>query len=274
MGTSVACVYATIYYSLHEETKLIPTFQSNGGPLLFYKRFIDDTFIIWTPKIPFAPIESFLQTLPFGKLTWTADPPSDSVNFLDLTLSISEGAITSKTFVKEHNLHLYLPPTSAHAPGVLKSLIFGNLQRYWKQNTHASDYTKMALDFRHHLLARGHSSDVIDPIFREAASHIDNFRSCPRTARLSNPKLFLHWEFHPKDIPRRQIRSIFERTCSQTLSNSRTLSGKKPSIGHLTIAYSKPKSLDNILCRSKMTEPPGERVSDSIRALSATNPSP
>jgi len=35
MGTSVACVLATIYYSYHEETSILPTY-GNGGPLLFY----------------------------------------------------------------------------------------------------------------------------------------------------------------------------------------------------------------------------------------------
>ena len=274
MGTSVACVYATIYYSFHEESKLLPTYQTSGGPLLFYKRFIDDTFLIWIPTIPYAPLESFLQDLPFGKLTWTADPPSNSVNFLDLTLSISNGTIASKTYVKDHNLHLYLPPTSAHAPGVLKSLIFGNLQRYWKQNTSATDYTKMALDFRHHLLARGHSPEVIDNIFMEAASHIDKTPAHPQSSGRSKPKLFLHWEFHPRDIPRRQIRSIFSRSCSNILSSARTLTGKKPELGRLTIAYSKPKSLGDVLCRSKMSEPSGERVSDSIRALPTAHPSP
>lgn len=225
------------------------------------------------PKIPFAPLESFLKDLPFGKLTWTADPPSNTVNFLDLTLTLSNGNITSKTYVKEHNLHLYLPPTSAHAPGVLKSLIFGNLQRYWKQNSLAADYTKMATDFRHHLLARGHTPEVLDKIFIEAASHIDNTSNNTKTVGNSKPKLFLHWEFHPKDISRRQIRSIFQETCSQTLSSARTLTGKKPEIGQLTIAYSKYKNIGNVLCRSKMSEPPGARVSDTIRALSSATPS-
>jgi len=44
---------ATIYYSYHEETTLLPTY-GNGGPLLFYKRFIDDGFIIWKPTVPYA----------------------------------------------------------------------------------------------------------------------------------------------------------------------------------------------------------------------------
>ena len=49
MGTSVACIYATIYFSYHEETKLLPTHQSS---LLYYRRFIDDVLGIWIPTAP------------------------------------------------------------------------------------------------------------------------------------------------------------------------------------------------------------------------------
>jgi hypothetical protein len=272
MGTSVACVLATIYYSFHEESTILPTY-GNGGPLLFYRRFIDDGFIIWTPTIPYAPFDRFKSDLCFGKLTWTADTPSNSVNFLDLTLSISNGFVTSKTYSKEHNLHLYLPPRSAHSPGVLKSLIYGNLQRYWKQNTHASDYTKMTSDFRQHLIARGHKSEDIDPIFLAAATHIDTAPERPTANARSAPKLFLHWEYHPQDLPRHHIRTLFNETCSSVLSEARTIKGKKPQLGRLTIAYSKPKSIGNALCQTKMTEPLGHNVSDYVRTLSTAKPS-
>ena len=44
MGTSVAPVYATIYFGIHEETKIISKYSSH---LPYYKRFIDDIFLIW-----------------------------------------------------------------------------------------------------------------------------------------------------------------------------------------------------------------------------------
>ena len=273
MGTSVACVLATIYYSYHEETALLPTY-GNGGPLLFYKRFIDDGFIIWKPTVPYAPFDRFKSDLCFGKLTWTAASPSHSVDFLDLTLSISNGSISSKTYTKEHNLHLYLPPSSAHSPGTLKSLIFGNLQRYWKQNTHTSDYVNMASAFRQHLLARGHHSKDVDSIFLAAAHHIDAAPERPSSNERSAPKLFLHWEYHPKDLPRQHIRSLFNETCGPTLSRAKTMKGNTPQLGRLTIAYSKPKSIGNALCQTKMTEPNGQNVSDYIRTLSTATPSP
>jgi len=70
------------------------------------------------------------NVMKFGILDWEVDTPAKKVNFLDLTIQIeTDGTITTRTFVKPMNLHLYIPPLSAHPLGVLKSLIFGNLHR-------------------------------------------------------------------------------------------------------------------------------------------------
>ena len=44
MGTSAACMWATIYFGVHENDTLLPRFSNN---LLLYCRFIDDIFGIW-----------------------------------------------------------------------------------------------------------------------------------------------------------------------------------------------------------------------------------
>ena len=111
MGTSAACALATIWCSCHKETTTLPT-HGNSGPLLFHKRFADDGFSVWKPAAPCASFDRFKSDLCFGKLTWTAAAPSRSVDFLDLTLSISNGSNSSKTCTKENNLHLCLPPSS------------------------------------------------------------------------------------------------------------------------------------------------------------------
>ena len=44
MGTSAACMWATIYFTSHETNTLIP---KHGHKLLYFRRFIDDIFGIW-----------------------------------------------------------------------------------------------------------------------------------------------------------------------------------------------------------------------------------
>ena len=79
------------------------------------------------------------------------------VNFLDLTVTINNHhQIITKIFQKATNLHLYIPPTSAHPQGVLKSLIYGNLHRYWKQNTYVAGFVDIAEQFASRLIERGY----------------------------------------------------------------------------------------------------------------------
>ena len=122
MGTSVACMYATIYFSYHEETQIIP--PSHNHNLLLYQRYINDALIIQaTPNKTTATAHADLLTCmnSFGEmgqcLTWTSEEPSKSVNFLDLTITLKpNGTFTTATYQKPMNLYLYLPWITAHPP--------------------------------------------------------------------------------------------------------------------------------------------------------------
>ena len=129
MGTNVACMYATIYYSYYEETEL--QFLSYNK---FYRRLIDDSS--WehlkNKMNNFGPVKK--------RLTWTIDKLSDTVNFLDLTLIIQEdGTITFKTLQKSDNFSLYRTPDSCQPDNILTRFVFSTLQRYYHQNTFTID---------------------------------------------------------------------------------------------------------------------------------------
>ena len=80
MGTSVACMVATIYYSYHEETRILPVFAHTNvvppmlmpplqppvptfanTPLLMHARLIDDAIQIW--DLDKLPLEMQLTSL-------------------------------------------------------------------------------------------------------------------------------------------------------------------------------------------------------------------
>jgi len=123
MDTSCTCSYATLYWAYIEHKHILPTWL-HGLPSLW--RFIDDKLGIWTGS------EEEFQLFSYSQLIWTSSRLTSSINYLDITITIEEsGKISTKTFQKPTNLHLYIPPASAHPPGVLKSLIFGNLQQNW-----------------------------------------------------------------------------------------------------------------------------------------------
>jgi hypothetical protein len=293
MGTSVACTYATIYYANHEEKTLLPKYlepPTSGNdplptpppptnPMLYYGRLIDDTLQVWDTALLLAGMTLYnfrhqlASNMKYGILEWEVDPPAREVNFLDLTLTIEpDGRITTRTFIKPMNLQLYIPPQSAHSPGVLKSIIFGNVFRFWGQNTNQQHYIATTKDFYQALLNRGYRPEVLTPIFQSAAAKIDLQARKPAKATVeANPpqkqpqqeekQLFLHWEFHPRDILRRDIRRVYKATLEPVLS--------QPPLGvtQFTVAYCNPVSLRRSLTKTQLEEPKGKRASTYIEQL-------
>ena len=105
MGTSAAVMWATLYYAYHEVHCLIP---KHGNNLLYLKRFIDDILGVWTGNVTTDWDLFYKDVNDFGILKWDIANddlrPSTSVNFLDLTISIKDGKIVTKTYQKAMNL--------------------------------------------------------------------------------------------------------------------------------------------------------------------------
>jgi hypothetical protein len=111
-----------IYFSLHEDFLI----QKYSNYILFYKRFIDDAIYLWRTNgdqtSSLLAFDHFKHDMDqFGLLRWTHLPLSNKVHFLDLTITIdfANKKFLFKTFQNPQNL--YLPPNSAHPPGMLKA---------------------------------------------------------------------------------------------------------------------------------------------------------
>ncbi|KAL7474168.1 hypothetical protein ACHAW6_000156 [Cyclotella cf. meneghiniana] len=89
MGTSVAVVFANLYFGWHEKELILPRYQNHFKRILYHARFIDDVFFIWmgdTDTIWKNLVHDFNC---FGILKREINEPSSQVDFLDLTLTIS-----------------------------------------------------------------------------------------------------------------------------------------------------------------------------------------
>ena len=120
--------YATIYYGLHE-SKFLPNHRQH---VILYKHFIDDVFSIWlphpNPQINVRLWDEFTTSMNnYPGLTWEFNIPSDRVDFMDLTISIRNCQISTSLVEKPFNLHLYIPPHSAHPPGLLPGIVHSTL---------------------------------------------------------------------------------------------------------------------------------------------------
>ena len=104
-------------------------------------------------------------------LSWEFTDRSTSAIFMDLTITIKNGRISTSIYSKPLSLHLYIPPHSCHAPGIAKALIFGHTLRVLRLCSKQSDITIELRQFYHQLIARGYSSTTILPLLATAETN-------------------------------------------------------------------------------------------------------
>jgi len=243
MGTPAAVMWSIIYYFWHEKEVLIPKY---GNKLRFLKRFIDDLFAVvligGDDGMSEAEWSQFKKDLnewteaedPDSEciLTWECDEPSTSVDFLDLTVEIRDGSFITKTYQKPMNLYQYIPPNSAHPPGMIKGMIYGILRQYYLQNSKLEDYWKIAMLFYNRLKDRGWLRATLEPIFVAAHEKIrSQFRSSkklqPKQTQDSAPlKLFSTWNIIQMIFLKRELESFTRDTAVSSYGKSYASSGR------------------------------------------------
>ena len=103
MGTSCAVFFANLYFGAQEKQNILPFFQDHLKKIFFYRRYVDDVFLIWTGTCDITWDELTLAFNDFGILKWECTQPKNSINFLDLTLTIKGNKIITKTYQKPNN---------------------------------------------------------------------------------------------------------------------------------------------------------------------------
>jgi hypothetical protein len=257
MGTSAACMYATIYFAIHEIETLTPNFGQN---LFFIKRYIDDLIGIWIARNPSITWEGFSTSLnSFGLLRWDIDEPSSSIDYLDLTITIKDRRIITQTYQKEMNLYQYLPPHSSHPPSTLRGMIYSLMRTYFKQNTLKQDYVNTVILMFHHLLARGWDRYTLKDTILAAdvkLQQLDQQVNPQENQAIIAPResLFFHLPYHPHDIPRRRLRQLFNYHCQETFSSYL-------GIDKFTVAYSRHKNLREHLTQARLHQAESKKAS-------------
>ena len=213
MGTPPAPPYATIYYGLHE-SKFLPQYQNH---VMFYKRSIDDVLGIWlphpNPKTNSQLWDEFTASMNnYPRLTWEFNTSTDKVDFMDLTISITNGNISTSLFEKPLNLHLYIPPHSAHPPGLLYCIVHSTLFRIFTLCSDHNDQILCTKVFFKRLQARGYNSDHPKPLFNKVIARAQRYSGPTNRATKDNNTVILHLPFHPNDPPSHKIQQAWRNT--------------------------------------------------------------
>jgi uncharacterized protein (UPF0335 family) len=269
MGTPPAPMYATLYFGIYEKETLLSKYSNC---LLLYKRYIDDVLGIWhcaDENLDRRLWNQFQADLDeFGKLRWEVSQLSETAIFLDLQLTIKNGRVTYTLYEKPLNLHMYLPPHSAHPPGVLRGLVFGMIYRLHRLNSEPDAINDQIRTFFNRLLMRGYQESFLRPIFHLAIAH--NLERQQRAlAPAQDPaeeRLFLHLEYNPVDPPSKKVQQLFEDLLLNpddgpplpTICNHKHAPIK---INRLIVAYHRPSNLGDLLRPKTMALESGLPVS-------------
>ena len=128
------------------------------------------------------------------------------------------------------------------------------------------------------MLARGHKAESLRTVFVEATQSIEDrynpmvdTKNTAKSEISSDDAIFFHIPYHPRDISRQKIRDIYEKTCENGPSGSNfkcmtnDMTGSFMQISKLTVAYSRPKNLRDLLCPSKLVETAAINVSRYVK---------
>ena len=262
MGAPPAPTYANIAFATYELT-FIPNIKN----LRYYKRYIDDIFGIWEchpDPVTDAQLWKDFTTLlnNWYDLKWIVNERNNQVTFLDMTITLLEEKITCTIYDKPLNLHLFLPPRSAHPPGVLHGLIAGMIYRAKALCTFTIDAKVFVNKFWHHLRARGYDAEMLLPLFLKAwAKPI-----IPPQEKLSPPDLWLFKiTYHPQDPASFFIKKAWNETIA-TPKLSKPLADidlHYNKLGHrqFLVCYRRSPNLSNLLSYRKLQPNSGPPVS-------------
>lgn len=281
MGMSPAPSIANLFVAIYEESHIIP-FPSTS--LRFIRRFIDDGFGIWIrdrdheqDKAQWDLFQTIVNSM---GLQWEFSPRSTKVTFMDLNIELSNGKLYTSLYAKPMALHLYIPPSSCHTPGIATGLIFGHFYRVFMLCSHEKDIEQELYLFFNRLLDRGYSLPNLIPLFLTAEQkarvqrekqqqkllqsnpHTCHHNTTRQMAQLTTAHhngqdtgLFFYIQYHPANPPSSTIQLLWRRHVltppdATPLYNLKNRDGYPVDVRKLTIAYSRAPNLGNLLsCR-------------------------
>ena len=108
---------------------------------------------------------------------------------------------------------------------------------------------------RDRLVARGHKRALLNDMMVKAAQKIEFGQHNQMKEEIdSNERTFIHMEYHPNGISRRQLREAFDETCDM-------FTGTEAAIKQVTVAFSRPPNLKDKLTSARLHEVAGKEAS-------------
>lgn len=164
MGTKMAPTYANIFMA-SLETEFI---QKRCPKPILYKRFLDDIFFIWNNDE--ASLKEFISEInslhPSIKLTYQIS--TESINFLDVTLMLDQGSVSTTLYRKPTDRQQYLHFYSSHPRHCKTSIPYSQAHRYRRICSGRDDFEKHAEELKTSLIGQKYPEEIIDDAIQRA----------------------------------------------------------------------------------------------------------
>jgi hypothetical protein len=272
MGTPPGANYAELCYGTWE-IDFADYFRTS---LSLYCHYIDNGIGLWIhhpdPHINqfnFAALQATMNS--FSSLEWEFTALTKTIKFMDVRLTITPTGIESTLYEKPMNLYLYLPPLSAHAPGVLRGLLIGMTKRIYALMTELPEREQALQRLFLRLRNRSYNPFILSPLFQLAISKAHLRRATATDSNDDEERCFLHLTYHPQDPSSQSIQNIFRKTLLKppgepSLPDLRSFKGARLETNRMIVAYRRPHNLKNLLLPRTLKEPDDKPVSSFIPA--------
>ena len=173
MGTKLAPAYADLFLGkLEEKHILVEDFEEN---ILFYKRFLDDIFLIWEGSLStLKHFFSYVNTI-HPNMKFTHEFSRSEINFLDMTIYKSEaGELLTKLYVKPTDTGTLLHYTSYHPNHMFANIIYTQALRYRLLTTDDNVLYQQLKTLKIKLLSRGYPKRLIKTEFSKIKNITQN----------------------------------------------------------------------------------------------------
>ena len=166
MGTKCAVIYANLFMSHFEETYIYDLIRNKCN---FYKRFIDDIFIIWNGT--HDELKAFVEQLNklHPTIKFDAKYLTDSIEFLDTRIYKStDGKLQTTLYTKPTDRQSYLHSKSYHLSSCKRSIAYSQALRIRRICSDDTEFKKHTDKLTEKLTQRGYEQKTIQQQIKKA----------------------------------------------------------------------------------------------------------
>ena len=147
MGPKNACSYADLAMGVIDHKA---RFEGTIKPMLWL-RYRDDIFDLWTQGVEkLLEFTNYINSL-YHTIKFELVYSESSLNVLDLTLLLQDGFISTDTYSKPTDSHLYLPYNSSHPDHCKKAIPYGVALRIRRNCSTNASFVKRCSEYKSYL---------------------------------------------------------------------------------------------------------------------------